>query len=77
MNGNLAKKHSISMGIISYNDTIINIILYSLNIIFIMWVFTSDLAGGLSLDSDSKSPQVSRIFLSILADLNSAVVRIV
>ena len=40
-----------------------------------MSFFTPALVDGLSLESeDSKSPQVSRILLSILADLNNAVV---
>ena len=48
--------------------TIIIIIIHSLKL------FTSALADGFSLESDSKSPQVSRTLLSILAVLNYAVI---
>ena len=56
------------------------LLLLLLLLLFTLWeFFTSILADGLSLEfeCDSKSPQVSRILLSILAVLNNAVVWIV
>ena len=47
-------------------------------IIYSLEFFTSDLADGLSLDfNDSKSPQVFRTLLSILAILNNAIILMV
>ena len=54
--------------------------LFLFNLLFVSFTpgkfFPSGLNGGFSL-SNSKSPQVSRTLLSVLADLNSAVTSIV